>query len=262
VEWTDKSVTDQYGYVIEIQSIGRDITEQKRAELTLRQLSARLLQLQDEERRRIARERHDSTAQSLAGLSMNLTLVQAESESLSEEARIALGESLALAKHSTRELRTLSYLLHPPLLDESGLISAVRWYVDGFSQRSGISVELDLPFQPCRFPTEAETALFRIMQECLANIHKHSGSATAGIRIALDETHVVMVIRDEGKGMPTAMPRKERDTVSSLGVGIMGMHERVRQLHGQLDIESGSWGTAITVTLPLGGDEQWTHFAS
>lgn len=262
LEWTDQTVMDQRGDVIEIQSIGRDITDRKRAEMTLRQLSGRLLWLQDEERRRIARELHDSTAQSLAGLSMNLTLVQAESDALSDEARKALGESLALAKHSTRELRTLSYLLHPPLLDESGLMSAVRWYADGFSQRSGIRVDLDLPPQPCRFSTEVETALFRIMQECLSNIHKHSGSATASIRIAFDEAQVVMEIRDQGKGMPTPVPGESDVTASSLGVGLMGMRERVRQLHGKVDIASGSWGTAVTVTLPPDGGEPWTHFVS
>lgn len=262
LEWTDQTVTDQCGHVIEIQSIGRDITERKRAEMTLRQLSGRLLRLQDEERRRIARELHDSTAQSLAGLSMNLTLVQAESEALSDEARTALGESLALAKHSTRELRTLSYLLHPPLLDESGLISAVRWYADGFSQRSGIRVDLDLPPQPDRFSTEVETALFRIMQECLSNIHKHSGSATASIRIALDKAQVVMEVRDQGKGMPTPVPGESDVTASSLGVGLMGMRERVQQLHGKLNIESGRWGTTVTVTLPPDGGEPWKHFVS
>jgi len=262
LEWTDQAITDDQGCVMEIQSIGRDITERKQAEMTLRRLSARLLQLQDEERRRIARELHDSTAQSLAALSMNLTVVEAEAERVSDEARKALSESLALAKHSTRELRTLSYLLHPPLLDESGLISALRWYVDGFSQRSGIHVDLDLPSQPCRFPTEVETALFRIMQECLTNTLKHSGSATASIRLALDELQVVMEIRDQGKGMPTSVMGQEGDRVSGLGVGLMGMRERVRQLHGELGLESGSWGTAVTVTLPFDGGERWTRFAS
>ena len=262
LEWTDQAITDQYGEVIEIQSIGRDITKQKQVEMTLRQLSGRLLQLQDEERRRIARELHDSTAQSLAGLSMNLAVIEMESDALSDEARKALRESLALAKHSTRELRTLSYLLHPPLLDESGLISAVRWYVDGFSQRSGVLVDLVLPSESCRFLREVETALFRIMQECLSNIHKHSGSPTANIRLAFDQLHVVMDIRDYGKGMPTAAPGGKGDRTSPLGVGLMGMRERVGQLHGKLDIQAGSWGTAVTVTLPLDGGEQWAHFES
>lgn len=262
LEWTDQTIADQYGEVIAIQSIGRDITKQKQVEMTLRQLSGRLLQLQDEERRRIARELHDSTAQSLAGLSMNLAVIEMESEALSDEARTALRESLALAKHSTRELRTLSYLLHPPLLDESGLISAVRWYVDGFSQRSGVRVDLDLPSESCRFLREVETALFRIMQECLSNIHKHSGSPTATVRLAFDESHVVMDIRDHGKGMPTAATGGKSDKASPLGVGLMGMRERVGQLHGRLDVQAGSWGTAVLVTLPLDGGEQWAHFES
>jgi PAS domain S-box-containing protein len=262
LEWTDQTITGQHGEVIEIQSIGRDITKQKQVEMTLRQLSGRLLQLQDEERRRIARELHDSTAQSLAGLSMNLAVIEMESEALSDEARKALRESLALAKHSTRELRTLSYLLHPPLLDESGLISAVRWYVDGFSQRSGVRVDLDLPTESCRFLREVETALFRIMQECLSNIHKHSGSPIASVRLAYDESRVVMDIRDHGKGMPTAAPGAKGDRTSPLGVGLMGMRERVGQLHGRLEIQAGSWGTAVTVALPLDGGEQWAHFES
>jgi PAS domain S-box-containing protein len=262
LEWTDRAITDEHGCVTKIQSIGRDITERKQAETDLRRLSGRLLQLQDEERRRIARELHDSTAQSLAALSMNLTVVETDVGGLSGEAKKALGESLALARHSTRELRTLSYLLHPPLLDESGLISAMQWYVDGIAQRSGIRIDLDLPSSSCRFPEEVETALFRIMQECLTNVLKHSGSSTARIRLTADESRVVMEIRDQGKGMSTVALRKDGDKVSSLGVGLMGMRERVRQLQGWLDLKTGSWGTAVTVTLPLDGGDQWTHFAS
>jgi PAS domain S-box-containing protein len=253
LEWTDRAITDDQGCVTEVQSIGRDVTERKHAETTLRGLSQRLLQLQDEERRRIARELHDSTAQSLAALSLNLTVVETEAARLTEEARKALNESLALARHSSRELRTLSYLLHPPLLDESGLISAARWYVDGLSKRSGIRIDLDLPAPPCRLARDLETALFRIMQECLTNIIKHSGSPTARIHLTVEPTEVSMEIRDEGKGLPTAFPDQEADRISDLGVGIMGMHERVRQLYGRLDFKSGAWGTAVTVTLPRDG---------
>lgn len=262
LEWTDRAMTDEHGCVIKIQSIGRDITERKHAEMDLRRLSGRLLQLQDEERRRIARELHDSTAQSLAALAMNLTVVEKDAGRLPDEAKKALGESLALAKHSARELRTLSYLLHPPLLDESGLISAMQWYVDGVSQRSGVRIDLDLPAQSRRFPAEVETALFRIMQECLTNVLKHSGSSTARIQLTVDASDVTMEIKDQGKGISTAPVRKDGDRVSSLGVGLMGMRERVRQLHGWLDLKTGSWGTAVTVTLPLDGGEQWTHFVS
>ena len=176
--------------------------------------------------------------------------------------RKALRESLALAKHSTRELRTLSYLLHPPLLDESGLISAVRWYVDGFSQRSGVRVDLVLSSESCRFLREVETALFRIMQECLSNIHKHSGSPTANIRLAFDELHVVMDIRDYGKGMPTAAPGgKRRQDVPSWS-RTDGDARTCGAIAWHLDIQAGSWGTAVTVTLPLDGGEQWAHFGS
>ena len=262
LEWTDSAMTDQHGCVTSIQSIGRDITQRKEAEIDLCRLSGRLLQLQDEERRRIARELHDSTAQSLAALSMNLTVVEAEAGGLTNEAKQALGESLALARHSTRELRTLSYLLHPPLLDESGLISAMQWYADGVSRRSGLRIDLDLPSQSFRFPEEVETALFRITQECLTNVLKHSGSPTACIRLTVDASKIAMEISDQGKGMATEALRDEGDKVSSLGVGLMGMRERVRQLHGGFDFNTGSAGTAVSVTLPRGGGEQWTHSVS
>jgi PAS domain S-box-containing protein len=262
LEWTDQALTDEHGCVMNIQSTGRDITERKQAEMDLRRLSGRLLQLQDEERRRIARELHDSTAQSLAALSMNLTVVEKEAGGLSDEAKQTLGESQALARHATRELRTLSYLLHPPLLDESGLISAMQWYADGVSKRSGILIDLDLPAQAPRFPEEVETALFRIMQECLTNVLKHSNSSIARIRLTLNASEVVMEIRDQGKGISTAALEKTGDKVASLGVGLMGMRERVRQLHGGFDLNTGNGGTAVIVTLPLDGGEQWPHFAS
>ena len=263
LEWTDQAMTDEHGCIVEIQAIGWDITERKQAEMDLRRLSGRLLQLQDEERRRIARDLHDSTAQSLAALSMNLTVVEADAGVLRDESKKALGESLALAKHSARELRTLSYLLHPPLLDESGLISAMQWYVEGISQRSGIRIDLDLPAQSRRLQAEVETALFRILQECLTNVLKHSNSSTACVRLTVDESNVIMEVRDQGQGMPKTILREGgRGKVAGLGVGIMGMRERVRQLYGQMDIDSGNWGTAVTVTLPLDGGEQWAHFVS
>ena len=263
LEWTDQAMTDEHGCIVEIQAIGWDITERKQAEMDLRRLSGRLLQLQDEERRRIARDLHDSTAQSLAALSMNLTVVEADAGGLRDESKKALGESLALAKHSARELRTLSYLLHPPLLDESGLISAIQWYVDGVSQRSGIRIDLDLPAQSHRLPADVETALFRILQECLTNVLKHSNSPTAYVRLTVDASNVIMEVRDQGQGMPETILREGgRGKVAGLGVGMMGMRERIRQLYGQMDIDSENWGTAVTVTLPLDGEEQWAHFVS
>jgi signal transduction histidine kinase len=144
----------------------------------------------------------------------------------------------------------MSYLLHPPLLDEVGLVSAVREYTDGFAARSGIRVTLDLPPSLDRLPTEAETTLFRVMQESLANIHRHSGSASAAIRLTLEDGGVRLEVRDAGHGIPPG--KMGEDGVSGMGVGIRGMIERVHQLGGQLRVDTGPTGTTVTATLPLG----------
>jgi signal transduction histidine kinase len=224
--------------------------ERARSEHALHELSARILQLQDEERRRVARELHDATAQNLAALSMNLALLSRQQDHLSREAVAALRDSMACADQCARELRTMSYLLHPPLLDEVGLVSAVREYTDGFAARSGIRVTLDLPPSLDRLPTEAETTLFRVMQESLANIHRHSGSASAAIRLTLEDGGVRLEVRDAGHGIPPG--KMGEDGVSGMGVGIRGMIERVHQLGGQLRVDTGPTGTTVTATLPLG----------
>jgi PAS domain S-box-containing protein len=229
-------------------AVVRDVTERKRAEQALRQLSVSLLQTQDEERRRIARELHDSTGQKLAALAMNLSLISKSAETLDARARKALTESLELLNRSSRDIRTLSYLLHPPLLDERGLAAAVRWFADGFTQRSGVQVRLEVPPELQRLPEEVEMALFRIVQEGLTNTHRHSGSSTATIRLTADQNQVQLEMRDAGKGLPK--PRND-GYVAPLGVGITGMRERVKQLGGQMKIESGSRGTIVSVTLPL-----------
>jgi signal transduction histidine kinase len=233
------------GAVAELQ---KEISERERTEQTLRELSVRLLQTQDEERRRIARELHDTTGQKLAALSMNLSLIGKSAETLDARARKALAESLALLDRSSRDIRTLSYLLHPPLLDERGLAAAVRWFADGFTQRSGVEVKLEVPPDLPRLPEEIEMALFRIVQESLTNTHRHSGSPTATIRLMVDQGQVQLEMQDEGKGLPK--PRSD-DRVAPLGVGITGMRERVKQLGGQMKIDSGSRGTTVSVTLPL-----------
>jgi signal transduction histidine kinase len=229
-------------------AVVRDVTERKRAEQALRQLSVSLLQTQDEERRRIARELHDSTGQKLAALAMNLSLISKSAETLDARARKALTESLELLNRSSHDIRTLSYLLHPPLLDERGLAAAVRWFADGFTQRSGVQVRLEVPPELQRLPEEVEMALFRIVQEGLTNTHRHSGSSTATIRLTADQNQVQLEMRDAGKGLPK--PRND-GYVAPLGVGITGMRERVKQLGGQMKIESGSRGTIVSVTLPL-----------
>jgi PAS domain S-box-containing protein len=217
-------------------------SELDRAQERLRMLSARLLQLQDDERRRIARELHDTAGQILVALSLSLVPVEEELEKTNSGLVKPITESLRLIEELSRDLRTMSHLLHPPLLDEAGLQSAVRWYVEGFAERSKIEVDLQLDPRVGRLPGELETAIFRIVQECLTNIHRHSGSSSASIVITRHTRNVTMEIRDRGKGMP--MP------ISRAGVGIQGMGERVRQLGGRLEIESGNGGTRVTAIFP------------
>jgi two-component system NarL family sensor kinase len=171
---------------------------------------------------------------------LNLILVPVEAELKKKDAGLAeqIAESLRLVDELSRDLRTMSHLLHPPLLDEAGLHSAVRWYVEGFAERSKIDVDLELDPNVGRLPPEFETAIFRIVQECLTNIHRHSERKSASIVIARNAEHLTLEIRDRGKGMSTPMPRA--------GVGIQGMRERVRQLGGELKIESGKGGTRVT----------------
>lgn len=215
----------------------------------LRELSARLMQLQDDERRRIARELHDSVGQILAALGMNLSLARNDIERLSSVIS-ALNDSENLVREMSSEVRTISHLLHPPLLDEAGLCSALRWYVDGFAQRSQIRVDLDLPEDFGRLPAEMETAIFRVVQESLTNIHRHSGSPVAKIQMRQHGEQVIVEVADKGRGIP---PDKleEMSSTGTPGVGIRGMRERLRQLGGVLDIESGKSGTVVVVKLPM-----------
>jgi signal transduction histidine kinase len=215
----------------------------------LRELSARLLQLQDDERRRIARELHDSVGQMLAALTMNLSAVRSDVDRLTKTAA-ALNDSETLVREMSSEVRTISHLLHPPLLDEAGLSSALRWYVDGFAQRSGIRVDLDLPQNQGRLPSELETAIFRVVQECLTNIHRHSESAVAKIRLRQRDNQILVDVQDEGKGIP---PEKQEQMASAgtPGVGIRGMRERIRQLGGTLEIHSDGAGTLVAARLPV-----------
>jgi signal transduction histidine kinase len=225
------------------------------ANQNLRKLSARLLQLQDDERRRIARELHDSVGQMLAALNMNLSTARADIERLSKTAN-ALADSESLVHEMTSEVRTISHLLHPPLLDEAGLSSALRWYVDGFSLRSKIKVDLDLPEDFGRLPRESETAIFRVVQECLTNIHRHSESAIAKIRLRQRDHEVMVEIADKGKGIPPEKREEMSSSSGAPGVGIRGMRERLRQLGGTLEIDSNGSGTVIAVRLPIAESSQ------
>ena len=230
--------------------IMRDITERKDAERALRQLSGRLLHLQDEERRRIARQLHDTTAQSLAAISLNLSRISRESGATSGPIREAVDESMELTQQSIAEVRTLSYLLHPPMIDEGGLLPSLRWFVRGFEQRSGIRSTLEAPAEIGRLPAEVETAVFRIVQEALTNIHRHSGSAVAGIRLERNPGDIRLEVRDEGRGMRKEL-REHPNALLAAGVGIAGIRERVRELEGETEIESGDGGMRVVVTLPI-----------
>lgn len=214
-----------------------------------RALSAQLLRLQDDERRRIARELHDSIGQLLAALGMNVARVHQESHRLSSEAARAVSENLVMVNEISREIRTLSHLLHPPMLDEIGLPSALRWYVDGFSERSKVEVKLELPEGLGRLSKEMELTIFRLIQECLTNIHRHSGSKSAAVRLRQEDHHVTIEVQDQGTGIPAD---KLADFTASnrAGVGFRGMRERLRQLDGTLEIRSDATGTTVIASLP------------
>jgi two-component system NarL family sensor kinase len=220
-------------------------------ETSLRQLSARLLQLQDEERRRIARDLHDVTGQKIAILSMSLDrlgrLVQSEGAEVDE----TLEESREVVRKIGEEIRTLSYLLHPPLLDESGLGSAVRWYAEGFQKRSGIHLTVDIATDLGRLSTDVETALFRVVQESLTNVHRYSGSPDAEIKIFAEDEEIHLEVVDHGRGIEAGAVPVPIDGIASLGVGIPGMRERLRQLGGQLEVDFGRNGTRVVATVPL-----------
>ena len=224
-------------------------TELAAANDGLRELTGRLMQSQDEERRRIARELHDSVGQSLAAMTMNLQGIIAEVERL-DQIKKAANDTLQLAHGMNKEVRTVSYLLHPPLLDEAGLASALRWYAQGFSERSNIQVELDIPEDFGRTSQEIETAIFRTAQECLTNIHRHSGSRVAKVRLMRDADRVCLQVEDEGGGIP-AEKLSEVNSSGTPGVGTRGMRERLRQLGGTLEIQSDSTGTTVEALVPL-----------
>jgi len=217
-------------------------------------LSQRLMQLQDEERRRIARELHDSTGQCLAAVRMNLDSIAAAAPELPAKAQKSLTEAGEICRSCAADIRTISYLLHPPLLDEAGLLPALEWFVTGFSERSGVRVskEISEPGKP--LTRELNTALFRIIQEALANIHKHSESKQAIIRIYGDDNKIILEIRDTGKGIDPLRLQNRRNGVRGLGVGITGMRERVRQLGGTLEIEPANPGTLVRATFPIMGE--------
>ena len=214
----------------------------------LRDLSARLLRVQDDERRRIARDLHDSTGQALTALKLELAGIERELIQHNSPLTRRLDLTIETARQISDDLRTISYLLHPPLLDELGLGSALRWYVDGFEKRSGISVHLELVSKE-RLAPELETTLFRVVQECLINVHRHSGSDTATIRLLKTDGQIIMEVEDEGRGITT----EDLASISSgaaSGVGLRGMRERIKDFGGELEILSSGRGVKVRAIIP------------
>ncbi|MDP9161604.1 MAG: histidine kinase [Acidobacteriota bacterium] len=222
--------------------------------VALRRLSAQLMRAQDDERRRMARELHDGLGQYLAAAQINLTLY---SDSNGNDSSNFLTEARRLVTESVSGIRTLSYLLHPPLLDEAGFFSAAQWYVEGFAKRSGINVELQMPKEPERMPDAVELALFRVLQEALINVHRHSGSSRVDVHLQRVENEniaeVIMELKDYGKGMSQSLLDRFQAAGTGDGVGLAGMRERVKELGGELRLESSGSGTVLKVTVPLSG---------
>jgi PAS domain S-box-containing protein len=286
VSLTISPVRDAQGTVIGASKIARDITERKQLEEAARQrdkelrdqlelkirertaelqqknakleqqtqlvrdLSGHLLKGQDDERRRIARELHDSVGQLLAAMSMNISAVANEKERLTAKAKKCVEENIALADQVLSEIRTMSHLLHPPLLDEIGLNSALKWYVEGFVERSKIAVKLEISPGLGRLTPDVEISLFRIVQECLSNVHRHSESSTALVRVSRAPGEVKLEVKDDGKGISQETLSRISQSQTS-GVGLRGMRERVRQLAGRFDIQADGRGMLVTAVLPL-----------
>ena len=243
--WT--TLRDHNGKAVGWLEINTDITARKRAEEAARSLSGRILTLQDDERRRIARGLHDSLGQYLTALKMNLDVFQTSGDN---KAKLA-SECSEIVDKCLSETRTISHLLHPPLLDEAGFGSAARWYVDGFSQRSGIKVNLNLPPTLGRMHRDVEVALFRAVQEGLTNVHRHSGGSAVDVCLSLNAKQLRLEIKDDGRGIPQKRLRSIVQGAGEAGVGVAGIRERMRELGGSLEIRSDRAGTTVLISIPV-----------
>jgi PAS domain S-box-containing protein len=244
---------DAQGRIVRWYGTNTDIEDRKQAEEELRRLSGQLLLLQDEERRRIARDLHDSTGQDLVALATTLNQIHASIPSSSRKLRKLASQCQALADQCIRDVRTLSYLLHPPMLDEAGLEDAIRHYASGFTHRTGIDVQLEMSPRLGRMKPDVELALFRVVQESLTNIQRHSGSPLAKIGIERDSGKITLEISDKGTGISGSLRKRNEKLPFGPGVGIPSMHERVKLIGGQFDIESSSSGTTVRVRIPVDG---------
>jgi len=266
------AVRDDTGKLIGFGKVTRDVTEKmlaqnalqqevasrslaerklQNSEQSLRRLSLHLLRSQDEERRRLGRELHDSLGQYLAAIKIIVDSLSVLVGPEQREARGLLAECPPLIESAIKEVRTISYLLYPPMLDEMGLKSAISWYLDGFAARSGIQSTLDVQADFGRLGRDAEVALFRVLQESLTNIHRHSGGSTADIRLRVDDGMAILEIKDNGKGMaPALLEHSSPDWMGIHGVGLRGMTERMEQLGGRLELLSSPSGTTVRATIP------------
>jgi PAS domain S-box-containing protein len=245
--WLDVNI---YPFDGGISVFSRDISERKKTERTLQELSSKLLTSQDEERRRIARELHDGAAQYITAVKLNLELFLRGAAAMPEDQRRHIEESLSFIEMTLSEIRTLSYWLHPPMLDEVGLVSALQWYTDGFTKRSEIEIDLQTYSDVGRLGTQIETALFRVVQECLGNVHRHSGADKVVLSLSRTPSKIVLTITDNGRGIPINFATHDPADVKLLGVGIAGMSSRLKQLGGRLDIVSHRRGTTVRATVP------------
>lgn len=232
-------------FLIHHEMIMDQVRHRVRAETAQRNLSARLLTLQDEERRKFARELHDSVGQHLAAIKMAISMLERKLPADS-----VVKDCLKLADDAISETRTISHLLHPPLLDEAGLNSAIRWFVEGFAKRSGIHVNLHIQDGVQRFEDSTELVLFRALQESLTNVHRHSGAKRADVSLTISGNTLVLVIRDHGSGIPAAVLNTLKDEGTAGGVGLAGMTERIREIGGRLEVNSAPYGTEIIAKVP------------
>ena len=233
-------------FLIHHQLLTEQVKQRQRAEGAQRALSARLLSMQDEERRRFARDLHDSVGQQLAAMKMGIAMLQ---EKLPDDS--TLQDCLCLLDDCIAETRTISHLLHPPLLDEAGLNSAFRWFVEGFAKRSGIEVNLQIHDRTERFDTAIELVLFRALQESLTNVHRHSGAKQADVSLGTSGNYVILTVKDHGRGIPAAVLQNLKEDGTGGGVGLAGMVERIREIGGRLDINSNAQGTEIVARVPI-----------
>ena len=253
--WADVVITalrDDQGKLWGFGKVTRDLTEQKRSEKALGELSARLLEAQDRERRRISSALHDNTSPTFSSLLSKLYQAKKRAEPYDLATSEIIIDSIALAESLSREIRTFSYLLHPPLLDEKGLLASLRWYLDDFAHRTGVAVKVNLPAELMRLSTDAEIALFRIVQECLTNILGRSGSERMNVQLTVDKTLLTLELGDEGSGLPPSVLDQMTKGTGEFGVRIAGMRERMKQFGGSLRVDSTSSGTLVTVMFPFG----------